>query len=92
MTQKPTNERRLPRSTDVARSKQKEGLMYETKLSPLALEALKAVRALRLLPADTTDAQRRVLTKVFRQINLKEQALIALALEEDSKKSEVRRG
>ena len=66
--------------------------MYESQLSPRALEALKAVRALRLLPADTTKAQERVLTKAFKQISLKEQSLIALALEEDSKNREVRRG
>lgn len=57
--------------------------MYEKQLGPRALEALKAVRALRRLPTDTTAAQTRALTLAFRQINLTEQKYLALALEAD---------
>lgn len=66
--------------------------MQEAVLSTRALEALQTVRALRRLPTDTTKAQERVLTRAFKQISCKEQAIIALALEKDEQTTEVRRG
>lgn len=59
-------------------------------LSPRAKDVVRAVQALRRLPTDTTKAQENALTRAFRNINTKEQTIVALILAEQNQ--EVSRG
>ena len=61
--------------------------MQETTLSLRAQEALRTIKALRRLPADTIKAQECVLNKAFKHLSIREQAAIAIALEEDKQQT-----